>query len=44
MFYPDNGTSCFPINAYLAAEKENPYFTGPTDEKSIVQAVSFLIF
>ncbi|VDK68325.1 unnamed protein product [Litomosoides sigmodontis] len=36
MFYPDSGSLSFPINVYLAAEKENPYFTGPTDEESIV--------
>uniref|UniRef100_A0A8R1TX77 glutathione-specific gamma-glutamylcyclotransferase n=1 Tax=Onchocerca volvulus TaxID=6282 RepID=A0A8R1TX77_ONCVO len=39
MFYPDNGGPFFPINVYLAAEEQNPYFTGPTDEKSIVHAI-----
>ncbi|KAM3716604.1 putative glutathione-specific gamma-glutamylcyclotransferase [Dirofilaria immitis] len=39
MFYPDNGSPLFPINVYLAAEEQNPYFTGPTDERSIVHTV-----
>lgn len=39
MFYPDNGDPFFPINVYLAAEVENPYFTGPTDEKNIVHSI-----
>ncbi|VDK66820.1 unnamed protein product [Onchocerca ochengi] len=39
MFYPDNGGPFLPINVYLAAEEQNPYFTGPTDEKSIVHAI-----
>lgn len=44
MFYPDNGSLFFPINVYLAAEKANPYFTGPTDEKSIVCTVRLSLF
>ncbi|VDN92017.1 unnamed protein product [Brugia pahangi] len=39
MFYPDNGDPFFAINVYLAAEVENPYFTGPTDEKNIVHSI-----
>ncbi|VDO46879.1 unnamed protein product, partial [Onchocerca flexuosa] len=39
MFYPDNGDPFFPINVYLAAEEQNPYFTGPTDEESIVHSI-----
>lgn len=44
MFYPDNGSPFFPINVYLAAEEQNPYFTGPTDEKNIVCTVSHHAF
>lgn len=44
MFYPDNDGSSFLTNVYLAAKEENPYFTGPTDEESIVCTVSYSPF
>lgn len=38
-FHPDDGSASFPLYVYLAAPGQNPYYTGPVDEETIVQTV-----
>ncbi|VDM96357.1 unnamed protein product [Thelazia callipaeda] len=39
LFYPDDNGPPFMINAYMATIHKNPYFTGPTDEDTVVQTI-----